>query len=158
MRVTLLLTLLMLAPHAIPQDTSGSDGAISDGNWWYEHKSTDESGKGTIFAVMKTAYVRGFLDTAAGAVIDASTSARLKTEDAKPCFALLRGEAVRYFSKISSRQMIDGLDQFYSDFRNRRISIGYAFFIVAHQIAGDDPARIEEMIANAKRGLAPGLQ
>lgn len=45
-------------------------------------------------------------------------------------------ETKRYMSNVTVGQIVDGLNQFYSDFRNRNIMIHDAVWLVLEQIAG----------------------
>jgi len=51
---------------------------------------------------------------------------------------------------ISVRQLVDGLDAFYQDFRNRDIKIGDAIYIVKRQIIGEDEEVIKRIIKYLK--------
>lgn len=48
--------------------------------------------------------------------------------------------------KIGAEQIVDGIDEFYSDFRNRSIVIKWAFLVVMQQIDGKPEKDINEYI------------
>lgn len=52
----------------------------------------------------------------------------------------------------SVKQLVDGLDNFYQDFRNRDIKIGDAIYIVKRQIMGENEEVIKKIIRYLKTG------
>jgi hypothetical protein len=43
---------------------------------------------------------------------------------------------LRYFKGVTTGQLVDGLDSFYADYRNRRILIVNAVYLVVNSFAG----------------------
>ena len=60
----------------------------------------------------------------------------------------------RYFTNVRVGQLADGLNEFYSDYRNRSIRISDGVWVVVRQIAGDKPQDIEELITNLRRNAS----
>jgi hypothetical protein len=58
----------------------------------------------------------------------------------------------RYMSKVTTDQIVDGLDVFYSDFRNRSISTFGATWLVLAQVAGDQD--VEEKIISWRKNAS----
>lgn len=55
------------------------------------------------------------------------------------------------FQKIASiDQYVDGMDQFYEDFRNRHVSLMFAFSIVNQQLHGASEEKIEKAIKDVR--------
>ena len=53
---------------------------------------------------------------------------------------------VKLTSRVSADQLIEGLDVFYKDFRNRDISLGSAFSLVVLKINGSPQEKIDKAI------------
>jgi len=60
----------------------------------------------------------------------------------------------KYFKNVTNGQIVDGLDSFYADFRNRSISVNNAAWLVVNQISGTPKEQIEAMIENWRRNSA----
>lgn len=62
-------------------------------------------------------------------------------------------ETQKYMSNIAVGQIVDGLNQFYSDFRNRNIMIHDAVWLVLEQIAGtpDSQLNLESWRKNSRQ-------
>ena len=63
----------------------------------------------------------------------------------KTVYSLHKSLEVR-IKKIDAEQLLDGIDEFYSDFRNRSIDIKWAFLVVMQQIAGKPEKDINQFI------------
>ena len=57
----------------------------------------------------------------------------------------------KYFKDVTNGQLVDGLDDFYSDYRNRRILLSNAIWLVSNSIAGEDKKKLEKMIENWRK-------
>ncbi len=57
----------------------------------------------------------------------------------------------KYLNNVTSGQLIDGLNSFYSDYRNRRIRVQVAVWLVASSIAGTPEAELNKMIENWRK-------
>jgi hypothetical protein len=118
-----------------------------DGNWWVVAKYTDAQGRTTEEGLMKLSYVRGFLDSVTPSVVQFSGVMSVKPDvTTGECFKNTTLSALKYTKGVDLRQVMDGLDKFYSDFTTRRIPIPNAIFIVLRQIAGDDKDVIQKEI------------
>jgi hypothetical protein len=120
-----------------------TDLSRRDGNWWI--------GQSTVF---KNAYIGGFFD---GMDLGYKFSywRRPKQNNKNSCmsevtksFTTLNEE---YFKNVSSRQLADGLDAFYSDYRNRRIYLSNAVWLVTNGIAGTPQKDLDTMIENWRK-------
>ena len=107
-----------------------------DGNWWNGLNPTT-----------KLAYVTGFFDGLspgkdfAMPLIDGrNTQVSRQTTLNEITLVTKRFNArmAKYFSPVTNDQLVDGLDEFYKDFKNRSILLGSAVNVVVRQIAGED--------------------
>lgn len=118
----LLLCALMLVQPAFAQNAR-------DGNWWRSLEQRTQRG-----------YVLGVFD---GMLLGHSFTTWKLAEDKNSADALAKANAAnqeymtRYLRNVSASQIADGLDEFYSDSRNRRIPTHGAIWLVLAQIAGD---------------------
>lgn len=139
-KVTILLFigLLFLAPPAY----SAVDDA-RDGNWWLEQPK-----------IIKLGYMTGFLDgihlgnnfAMWGFMDDPESESCLK----KVGLSTIEYED-RYLSKVKVAQLVDGIDAFYSDYKNRSISTHNAVWLVLNGIAGTPKDKLEKMIETFRR-------
>jgi len=60
----------------------------------------------------------------------------------------------RYLKNPTTDQVVDGLTEFYEDFRNRSIRVNEAIWVVLRQIAGDPSDQIKQLIANLRKSAA----
>jgi hypothetical protein len=58
----------------------------------------------------------------------------------------------KYFSHVTNLQLADGLDAFYSDYRNREIAVDGAVWLVVNEISGKSDAEMQTMIENWRKG------
>ena len=124
--------LLAFSAALIANPSFGQDSTQSrtDGNWW----------KG-LNVLAKAGYVIGYADGSAKA--DASWASGLcrKQVPAKYMTAVQKGND---YSGITIGQYVDGVDQFYKDFRNTRILATDAMMIVKMQISGVRQKEIDD--------------
>lgn len=57
----------------------------------------------------------------------------------------------KYFSEVTNFQIADGLDEFYSDYRNRRIEILGGIWLVVNGIAGTPKDELDAMIESWRK-------
>ena len=111
-----------------------------EGSWWLSHSQT-----------AKAEYVVGFFD---GINIGERASGYKLSETDKSCRdkAKAAGDAFtsKYLAHVTDRQLVDGLDAFYKDPRNRSILVTSATVPVLRQIAGD-PADVVKAETEALR-------
>jgi hypothetical protein len=116
-------------------------GDHRDGNFWREMSVNQ-----------KAVYVAGFLDgmeEAEGHELDdvlALMKTLPKSVKTGQQWDILeaRATALEPLSNIKIGQLEDGLNQFYSDYRNRMIHIGHALLLVAESIKGMSAEKVEE--------------
>jgi hypothetical protein len=117
-----------------------------DGNWWT-----------TQTAVTKLDYMIGFFD---GIELghEFSEWGLLKDSAQTPCISSVTssyGEHIdKYLAHVTNDQLVDGLDVFYKDYRNRRIRIRYAVWLVVNGIAGKPQAEIDRMTENFRESAS----
>ena len=114
-----------------------------DGNWWrQQHYET------------KLTYIVGFFD---GMELGKNFSYWNFTNDAdkKECLEAVSNSfkeySRKYFSNVSNIQLVDGLNTFYEDFRNRRILLQNAVWLVVNEISGTPEIEMKHMIENWRK-------
>jgi hypothetical protein len=112
------------------------DNVRRDGNWWI-----------TLDRENKAAYIIGFFD---GMELGHNfsywgMSEKENTNCAGAVSSSYFNYYKKYFSNITNLQVADGLDAFYSDYRNRRIKIMGATWIVVNGIAGTPQEDVDKM-------------
>lgn len=140
MRCLLFALTLALSVAASAQTTS------RDGNWWRSQPEARKAG-----------YVVGLFDGILlgnnFTVWDLIPKAKNPPPNTYDAYTQARGSFDRftekYMTKVTSGQVVDGLDSFYSDYRNRSIHIETGAWIVLQTIAGEPPS--EEVLNNWRR-------
>jgi hypothetical protein len=132
--------LAALGTVVLPRVAEPSDNE-RDGNYWQGL---------TRFA--KTNYVVGFLD---GIELGHRFSywfyqsidkgAMTKTSESYQFYVS------RFMSGVTVRQLTDGLDSFFQDYRNRRINICDGVWVTLNAIAGTPQAKTDEVIESLRR-------
>jgi len=126
--------------------TAQAENIREDGNLWI-----------TLTSEQKVMYTKGF-DTGMqlgyrmsywGFVYD-----DLKTQCSKDVAASFSMHINKYFKHVNVRQIIDGLNDFYSDYRNRRIEIMGAIWLVVNGIAGTPKEVMDKMIESWRKNAA----
>lgn len=123
--------------------SDAQESSRRDGNWWRGEQR-----------ISKSTYVVGFFD---GMELGRNFSywKFANNKLAANSVALVNesyAEYVdKYFKNVSNVQLVDGLDVFYADFRNRSILVHNAVWIVTHQISGLPQERVDEMIENWRK-------
>jgi hypothetical protein len=64
------------------------------------------------------------------------------------------GYSAKYLSHVTAGQIQDGLNTFYADYRNRRITVDHAVWLVLSGIAGTPQDELEKTIENFRRNAA----
>ena len=119
-----------------------------DGNWWKD-KTQNE----------KLDYMVGFFD---GMELGHQFSywGMLKDSGNKeaPCISDMNKSygdyGTKYFTNVTNYQLVDGLDSFYKDYRNRSIKVHDAVWLVVNSIAGTPQKELDKMIENWRRTAA----
>ncbi len=132
MKTILMMTLLSLGQTlAFAQEDN-----VRDGNWWRDLERTD-----------KAAFALGFYDG-----INLGYNYALWGNIQSECKDSLASSYMRYMGylkDVPAGQLVDGLDSFYDDYRNRLIELTFAVWLVSNEIAGTP--EVETMIENWRR-------
>jgi len=135
------LWLVVALAAAMSTNLFADDQVRRDGNWWR-----------TIDASAKYAYMVGFFD---GLVLGEKFSYWGKDGKVDTAYAGKVEESFeKYYSSmknITNVQFTDGIDTFYNDYRNRRIDISSAVWIVINTIAGKTDKEIQSMTENFRK-------
>jgi hypothetical protein len=133
--------LVLLTIHC---DCRGED-ARRDGNWWAAQTDANKVG-----------YMTGFFD---GLILEQRIFDATLLNVAPPKFnqqfvefasnveIQANTQMERLFTRVTAAQMRDGLNNFYSDARNRRVLLFNAAFVVANAFAGSPMERVEDLAA-----------
>jgi len=137
----------MLPPSAHANDR--------DGRWWSQLSQGE-----------KLVYVSGFFDgTIYFAAILTGTSLKAMTDPKTGKFSSTRAEVARAasqgamqtvqenLSNLTAGQLVDGLDETYSDFRNQGISVSDCIYVVIYAIKGGSEAEVTRLL-EVRRKLA----
>ncbi len=135
MKTSILVAFLLVSWPSL----SSAQNQRQDGNWW--NMLTEASPD--IGSLVKDGYSRGLLDGAAFL----GTALVSETDLAKEYSAAVRP----FLRAVAPRQLRDGLDVFYADYRNRRIEVFGAAYIVLSQIAGKSQNEIDALVERARR-------
>ncbi|MGA9966505.1 MAG: hypothetical protein WBQ10_15000 [Terriglobales bacterium] len=120
-----------------------------DGNWWVGETPN-----------VKLNYAVGFFD---GMKLDYNFSywGMTKESDKKamtPCMSEVNKSysdySAKYFSDVTNDQLVDGLDNFYKDYRNRRIKVPDAVWLVVNGIAGKPQSEMDKMIESWRQSAS----
>jgi hypothetical protein len=141
-------TFLSLSPAVLAVNPSFGEGQSTDrtdGNWW----------KG-LASLAKYGYVVGYADGSEKA--DATwADGECKTLVTAKYLAAVQKQ--NDYSGITIGQYVEGVDQFYKDFRNTRILETDAMMIVKWQISGADQNVIDESLQTLRKiALNPNYQ
>lgn len=58
----------------------------------------------------------------------------------------------KYFGNVTAGQLSDGLDSFYADYKNRRILVSNAVWLVVNGIAGMPEEELKKMVESWRQG------
>jgi hypothetical protein len=127
--------------------TSTAQGARRDGNWWRE-----------LSPVVRTGVAVGFFDGLRLGRDFAYWGIPNIGDRVDPCMFKATDSydkySEQYVSPITAGQLVDGLNSFYEDYRNRSIMSDRAIWLVLNGIAGTPEGRLQTMI-EAHRRSAP---
>lgn len=139
-RTLIVFSIILLNAGASHEQTENR----RDGNWWL---AQSELGK--------SYYVTGFFDGMTlgnqfsyWGISDKDDPARAKAVASYSEF----GD--KYLKHVTSGQMVDGLDKLYSDYKNRRIMVWGAVWLVANGIAGKSEAELQGMIESWRKNAS----
>ncbi len=137
-KIIILVLLALGSATAFSQDSDRRDG-----NWWRSQSRPAQVN-----------YMVGFFD---GMELGHRFSYWSFANDRKAGESMKRVSASyveyidKYFNNPTSGQLVDGLDVFYADFRNRSILVHNAVWIVVNQVAGETQGRVDALIENWRR-------
>lgn len=137
-RLALLLLLAFSLNTAQAQETTRRDG-----NWW---RSQGPS--------VQISYMVGFFD---GMELGHHFSYWSFVADKKAGAAVKRVSSSydehkrKYFNNVTNVQLVDGLNAFYADFKNRSILVHDAVWLVVIQISGLPQEQFDSMVENWRR-------
>ncbi len=143
MKRYIVLSLLLASTVRLNAST---DLSRRDGNWWTGETET-----------FKLAYVAGFYD---GMDLGNRFSYwdLLKEDTMKSCLSRVSTSfstyEQKYMGNTTNSQLVDGLDSFYSDYRNRRIVLPSAVWLVVNGIAGMPQKDLDKMIESWRKNSA----
>jgi hypothetical protein len=110
-----------------------------DGNWWLEQSR-----------LTKTSYIVGFYDG-----IELGDEFSLwQSKDSDYLAKNLKSfdyYEEKYLKGVTNEQLADGLDIFFKDYRNRKISIHSAVWLTLNAIAGTPQADLDKMVENFRK-------
>jgi hypothetical protein len=115
-------------------------GAERDGNGWRTLSNTEK----TFFAA---GLIDG-IDFGAQLPIQAISDENCGIKAAESFFR----QHDKYVVGVATSQVVDGMDAFYSDFKNRKIPVRHAFAVILKQIAGDSNESISKLTENLRKG------
>lgn len=137
----LVISLLFICP---PSSLAANDSR--DGNWWREQDK-----------ILKLAYMTGFLD----GIHLGNNFAMWDFMDDPESESCLKKVALstsayedKYLLKVKVAQLVDGIDAFYSDYRNRSISLHNAVWLVLNEIGGTPKEKLDKMIEAFRRNAS----
>ena len=114
-----------------------------DGNWW-----------NNLDANTKYYFVTGFFD---GMDLGNNFSYWGITNSNTECNCISKTiesynyYADKYFKNVTNVQLVDGLNDFFSDYRNRRIRISSAVWLVTNSIVGTPKEELDKMIESWRK-------
>jgi|SRR5450755_996627 hypothetical protein len=133
--LTIVVSLLSLSLHG--QDVR------RDGNLWVAQTQA-----------FKSAYVLGFFD---GTNLGHEFSLwKYYLDKSEPTCLIKNDDSYKfYFEKyakgVTSTQLVDGLDVFYKDYRNRKIEISSAVWLTLNAIAGTPQTDLDKMVESFRQ-------
>jgi len=115
-----------------------------DGNWW--NKRSEVEKMFYMFGMVDgTDTAKWILQLQYWAAADPHQLPTPSKEN-QAAFNELNHADLRLFGNVSAKQLTEGLNHFYSDFRNRKIDTSYALYVVGLQIAGTSDEAVRRII------------
>jgi hypothetical protein len=117
-----------------------------DGNWWRD-----------LTKVEKITYMTGFFD---GMRLgnDFSFWEIIEKDRSDPALTKVvdsyQDYSAKYLNNVTNVQLADGLDTFFSDYRNRRIETSDAVWLVLNEISGKSDAEMQQMIESWRKNAS----
>lgn len=115
-----------------------------DGNYWNELPENE-----------KYKYVTGFFDgLELGNRFSYWGMDSSKHDCLAEAIASFREYGNKYFKDVTNIQIVDGLNEFYKDYRNRKIKIIDSIWLISNSIAGMSEQEIQTMIENYRKNAS----
>jgi hypothetical protein len=138
--IAMMFVLCLLAPLSRNQEYDRRDG-----NWWNQ-----------LDAISKPIYVAGLLDGMQLGNKFSVWGIRQNTADCKDAAKLVKSAygdyRAKYLANVTNIRIVDGLDGFYSDAKNRGILVNGAVWLVLNQIAGKPAAEMQALVEKWRSG------
>src|SRR5690348_13566261 len=137
--------LLLLLLISLPMYLYGQVVSRRDGNWWIDQSRPT-----------KLTYMLGFFDGMdLGGDFSYWDLGDKNGGGNDPCISKAANSYYanrkKYLAHITNDQLSDGLDEFYKDYRNRRILVHGAVWLVVNGIAGTPQKELDKMIESWRR-------
>ncbi len=138
-------TVLLALSFALPTLTSAAD-IRRDGNWWRSQPNT-----------ARVYWVAGFFDGMdLGNRFSVWKYLKEGTKEEQACAkqatVTYQEFSQKYVEHVTAGQLADGLENFYSDYRNRRIELPGAVWLVLNGIAGTPKDELNRRIDSWREG------
>lgn len=137
----LLLTLVVVVGLV---DSAAAQGLKLDGNFW--NSLNEDSRRGYAAGFLQGVHFGEDLILVGFASVGSEAATLFRSQGFYAAY--LKG----HFADINVKQVTDGLNSFYGDFRNRNIELPKAVWVIAHEIAGIPRAEVEATIEGLRRG------
>jgi hypothetical protein len=120
--------------------SGNAENVQHEGNWWRSQMQSE-----------KYHYTAGLFDgmTAGFNFIEFGMSAQILFKTGNPNS---HKTASKNYVHITGGQLVDGLDKFYSDYRNRSIPVSNAVTVVLNSVAGMPQDTLIKMIEQYRKG------
>lgn len=116
-----------------------------DGNWWSQ-----------LDAASKPIYLAGLLDGMRLGNDFSVWGVGQNSKDCKDAVKLVQSAyadyRAKYLTNVTSIRIVDGLDAFYSDAKNRGILVNGATWLVLNQIAGKPAGEMQALVEKWRSG------
>lgn len=139
--LAIILTLVSVLPTYLC-----AQGERRDGNWWVGQTSDAKLNYAVgFFDGMDLGYRFSFWG------IDNFQTKKTVTTCISDVNKSYNAYTAKYFSNVTNEQLVDGLDNFYKDYRNRRIKASGAAWIVVKGIAGTPQSEMDKLIESWRK-------
>ena len=134
---------LLIAISICTSSSYAAEDEPRNGNWWNGQSRSE-----------KIDYVIGMFD---GTILGRNFATWNGMKDGKAEDWAAKADASykkyvdEYMTDITARQVADGLDVLYSDFKNRTIMVANGVWVVLRQIKGSTPSEVEQLLENLRR-------
>lgn len=118
-----------------------------DGEFWTKASSI----QGDIGSTARLMFATGLL-----AGLRTAPALIVVNDDNGGSLPALQAYLSKHTQTMPSRQLLDGLDSFYSDYANRRIMIYEAAAVVLRRMAGDDDGQVSAWVTSLREKASKG--